>query len=74
MEIDCMPKVFYIILWKQLFQCKNGKKKHNIVGRWNNLRITIVGKKLKNNWKKLVKKNSKEKKNIEFILWLETMG
>ena len=31
MEVGCMPKVFYITLWKQLFQHRNGKKKHNIV-------------------------------------------
>ena len=31
MENNCMLKVFYIISWKQLFQCKNGKKKHSII-------------------------------------------
>ena len=44
-----MPKVFYITSWKQLFQCGNGKREHGTVGRRNNLRIIIVGEKLKNN-------------------------
>ena len=69
MEVGCMLKVFYIILWKQLFQCENGRGKHNIVKKWNNLRITIVGRKPKNDWKKLAKKNSKEKKRH----WIHSM-
>ena len=42
-----MLKVFYITLWKQLFQCGSGKGKHGIVGRRNNLKIIIVGRILK---------------------------
>ena len=49
MEANCMLKIFYTTLWKQSFQCKNGKRKHGTVGKLNNLRIMIVGKKLKNN-------------------------
>ena len=48
-KTNCMLKIFYIILWKQLFQYRNGKGKHNTVRRWDNLRIMIVGRKLKNN-------------------------
>ena len=59
-----MLKVFYIISWKQLFQCKNGKEKHGIIGRQNNWRIMSIGRKPKNNWKKLVKKDLKEKKAL----------
>ena len=62
-EASCMLKVFYIALWKQLCQYKNKKRNNGIVGRWNNLRITIVGKKLKHN-RKSMKKNSKEKKTL----------
>ena len=44
-----MPKVFYTILWKQLFQYKSGKREYGIVKKQNNLRIIIVGKKPENN-------------------------